>query len=68
MACEVDPLRDATFEFALRLKQLGVDAKLYIMKEYMHGFNSFDTKSFGITEYHNGTVKTEELLKELLHL
>jgi acetyl esterase/lipase len=66
MACEADPLRDTSFEFALRLKKLGVDAKLYLMRDYMHGFNNFDMKSFGITEYHNGTLKTEELLKELL--
>jgi hormone-sensitive lipase len=58
IACEADPLRDPSYEFALRLKKLGVDSKLYIMKDYIHGFNNFDMK-FGIQEYHNGTILTE---------
>ena len=69
MACEVDPLRDASFELALRLKNNGVDAKIYLMKDYIHGFCSFDMKSFGIDEYHNGgTIKSMQILKELLQL
>jgi acetyl esterase/lipase len=66
MACEADPLRDPAFEFALRLKKLNVDTRLYLMKDYMHAFCGFDDKSFGIAEYHNGTLKTEEIIKELL--
>jgi acetyl esterase/lipase len=42
MACEADPLRDPAFEFALRLQKLGVDIRMYLMKDYIHGFNSFD--------------------------
>ena len=68
MACEVDPLRDTSFEFALRLTNLGVDTKLYLMKDFVHGFNSFDMKSFGISEYRSATLKTELLLKELLEI
>jgi acetyl esterase/lipase len=58
LACEADPLRDSSYEMALRLKKQGVDVKLYLMKDYIHGFESFDMK-FGITEYHNGTLLTE---------
>lgn len=42
MACEADPLRDPSYEFTAKLQRLGVDVRLYIMKEYIHGFNSFD--------------------------
>ena len=58
MFCEADPLRDPSYEMGLRLKRLGVDVKLYLMKDYIHGFNSFDTK-MGVDEYHNGTIITE---------
>jgi len=68
MVCEVDPLRDSAMEFMLRLKKLGVDTKLFYMKDYMHGFNSFDMKNFGISEYHNGTIKTLEIFRHLLGL
>ncbi len=67
MACEVDPLRDPSYELTLRLKRLGKDVKLLLMREYMHGFNSFDMK-FGIEEYHQGTLITERILKELLEI
>jgi acetyl esterase/lipase len=67
MACEADPLRDPSYQFALRLKKLGVDSKLYLMKEYIHGFNSFDMK-LGISEYHNGTILTEDIMREMLDL
>ena len=66
-ACEACPLRDSSYEFALNLKKAGVDVKLYLMKDYIHGFNSFDTK-FGISEYHQGTLLTEKCMREMLHI
>ena len=63
--CEADPLKDPSIEFSLRLKKLGIDSNLYIMKDYIHGFNSFDTP-LGISEYHNGTILTEEIMRDLL--
>ena len=68
MACEVDPLRDASYLFALRLKKLGVDARIYLMKEYPHGFCSFDMKMFGIVECHLAVVKTNEIMKEYFEI
>lgn len=38
--CEVDLLRDQTFLFTIRLKKLGNDTKLYVMKDYIHSSNS----------------------------
>ena len=67
VACEADPLRDVSYEFCLKLHKLGVESKLYLMKDYMHGFNNFDM-SMGISEYHNGTLITEDLFRDLLDL
>lgn len=38
------------------------------MKDYIHGFNNFDLKNFGVKEYHNGTLKNFEIFRELLNL
>lgn len=67
MACESDPLRDPSYEFALKLKKLGVDVKLLLMKEYIHGFDSFDVKN-GIKEYRNATLITMDIFREFLEL
>ena len=48
-----------------RLKKLGVDSKVYFMKDYIHGFNSFDISIGGVTEYKNGTKLNIKLFKEL---
>ena len=53
--CEVDPLRDQGVYFALKLKQAGVDTKLYFMREYIHAFLVFDSVTFGVPEYRNGS-------------
>lgn len=62
---ELDPIRDPSFEFVVRLKKLGVDVKSHLMKGYTHGFCSFDIKNVGIEEFHNGTIKTIEVFDEL---
>lgn len=38
------------------------------MKDYIHGWNNFDLKNFGISEYHNGTLLNIEILKKLLKI
>lgn len=41
---------------SLKMKKLGVDVELILMKSYIHGFNSFDMNmGVGIPEYKNGT-------------
>jgi acetyl esterase/lipase len=67
ITCEADPLRDPQLEFALRLKRLGVPTKIVLMKEYIHGFCSFDMK-FGVSEYHRGILIAEEQIREVLEL
>lgn len=67
MACEADPLRDPSYQFALRLKRLGVDCHLFLMKEYIHGFDNLDVKN-GISEFANATRITKELFREFLQL
>jgi len=68
MVCEVDPLRDGSYLFALRLKKLGIDVQLHLLKEQPHGFCSFDIKNFGIEECHLSVLKNIEMMKELLHI
>jgi hypothetical protein len=49
----------------LRLKKVGIDCKMYLMKEYLHGCNQMDTKGFGIDEYHNAVLLEIKVFKEL---
>ena len=67
MVCESDPLRDPSYEFSLKLKKAGVDVKLILMKDYIHGFDELDIKN-GIKEYRNATNITEEIFREFLDL
>lgn len=39
----------------IKLKKQGIDAKMYLMKDYVHGFNNLDLKKIGVSEYHRGT-------------
>ena len=59
-ASEVDVLRDHSILFMDRLLkadkfQNREKCKLYLMREYIHGFCSLDTKHVGVDEFHNGT-------------
>lgn len=51
----------------MRLLKLGVDVKHYLMKEYPHGFCNFDV-NMGISECRNGTIKTEEIMREFFKI
>jgi acetyl esterase/lipase len=42
LICEIDAIRDNQFDFAFRLKRLGVDIKITYLKGYIHGFCLFD--------------------------
>jgi acetyl esterase/lipase len=37
LICEIDPLRDSSIKFMLKLKKLGVDAEILLMKNHIHG-------------------------------
>ncbi|CDW72983.1 hormone sensitive [Stylonychia lemnae] len=67
MICESDPLRDPSYEFALKLKKNNVDVKLILMKDYIHGFDELDIKG-GIKECRNATLITEDIFREFLDL
>jgi acetyl esterase/lipase len=58
IACEVDSMRDHSYDLVYKLRKSNVDARLILMKDYIHGFNSFDIKRIGIDEFKNGTSKT----------
>ena len=65
MICESDPLRDPAYEMTLKLKKLDVDVQLLLMKDYVHGFDTYDCKN-GVKEYHHATLITEQIFKEFL--
>ena len=68
ICCEIDPVRDHSFAFALRLKKLGRDVKNYMLKDQMHGSCSYDMKKFGISECHSITVKTIKIMRKFFNL
>ena len=39
----------------VRLKKLGVDCKVYLLKDYPHGFGNMDLKKIGVAEVNNAT-------------
>ena len=40
----------------LRLQKLGVESKLILMKDYIHGSSSFDMERGGVREYRRSTM------------
>lgn len=69
-SCEADVLRDQPILFMDRLLKIdgGKDpnrAKLIFFRDYCHGFNSFDLKAKGVSEYRNGTRISIQTLREM---
>ena len=69
MVAENDCLRDHSFKMALRILKLRGFCQLILMKDYIHGFNNFDTNYVGIEEYRRGTILTiEHFVKMFNHI
>ena len=69
-ACEVDVLRDQAIDLLDRI--LAADcgrtenrARLIFFKDYVHGFNNFDLKIKGVSEYHFATLITIKLFEQM---
>ena len=67
MVAENDCLRDHSFEMAIRILKVGGQARLIMMKDYIHGFQSMDVKLVGIEEYRRGTALTIEHFTRLFN-
>jgi hypothetical protein len=47
----------------LRLSKLGIDTKIYFMKDFIHGCNQMSSKGFGMEEYHNVILLEVKIFK-----
>lgn len=54
VAAENDPLRLSAMEFALKLEKAGVDVKIKVLKEFIHGYSHLDLKYVGVKEFSRG--------------
>ena len=63
-AAEQDPFRDPILDLVVRMKKLGLDVKLIMMKDYIHGSHSFVYQNgVGIEEYMVGTQNATDTFK-----
>ena len=65
MICEMDPLRDMCIELAWRLKNLKVDIKGFLLKNWTHGVLQFDFKIGGVTDSHKSNLLAIECFREM---
>ena len=65
--CEQDPFRDPIQEMIVRMNKLGLDAKMTLLKQYIHGSHSFVYEyGIGVEEYRNAVNSATQVFKELL--
>ena len=65
IVAQIDALRDQAFHMALRILKTGGQAQIVVMEEFIHGFQLFDTKKLGVSEFKNGTSITTKSFKKL---
>lgn len=65
MYCEMDPLRDMCTELAWRLKNLKVDIKGFLLKNWTHGVLSFDFKLGGVIDSHKSNLLAIDCFREI---
>ena len=54
LIASADPLRDSNLEFMMHVKRSGVETKIYMFEDFIHGFNNMENKQ-GVEEFKKGT-------------
>ena len=64
IVAQIDALRDQAFHMALKILKNGGQAQIIVMEEFIHGFQLFDIKKLGVSEFKNGTsITTKSFVK-----
>ena len=71
-ACEADMLRDHAVYFLQRLLRADPSrdpewSKLIYLQDYPHGFNNFDVRRIGVSEFQRGTELTVEAFRAMFN-
>mmetsp|Transcript_37179 Transcript_37179/g.48920 ORF Transcript_37179/g.48920 Transcript_37179/m.48920 type:complete len:180 (+) Transcript_37179:1853-2392(+) len=68
VVCEIDGLRDQTYEMAARMLKAGVPTHIHEMADFVHGFCNMDVNGLGVNEFRRATILICNLFIQLLGL